>query len=67
MGLWRNCYDRTWLAGRKEWEIEVLQIIDEDYDFTLGDEDHFTPATEAERIAVFQELTSIEEAGPSTQ
>ncbi|KAJ3006967.1 hypothetical protein NUW54_g3733 [Trametes sanguinea] len=35
MGLWRNCYNAAWLAKKKEWEVEALQIIDEDYDFTL--------------------------------
>ncbi|KAI9057522.1 hypothetical protein FKP32DRAFT_1583544 [Trametes sanguinea] len=35
MGLWRNCYNDAWLAKKQEWEIEALEIIDEDYNFVL--------------------------------
>ncbi|OSD03003.1 hypothetical protein PYCCODRAFT_1467311 [Trametes coccinea BRFM310] len=35
MGLWRNCYNPQWLAKKKEWQVEALQIIDEDYDFSI--------------------------------
>ncbi|KAI0688934.1 hypothetical protein C8Q76DRAFT_598459, partial [Earliella scabrosa] len=34
-GLWRNCYNPGWLRSLKEHVREQLQIIDEDYDFTL--------------------------------
>ncbi len=34
-GLWRNCYDPTWLETLQEWEVEQLDIIDDDYPFVL--------------------------------
>ncbi|KAI0716866.1 hypothetical protein C8Q76DRAFT_575933, partial [Earliella scabrosa] len=34
-GLWRNCYSPSWLASLKPHARERLQIIDEDYDFSL--------------------------------
>ncbi|KAI0696214.1 hypothetical protein C8T65DRAFT_583621, partial [Cerioporus squamosus] len=33
--LWRNCYNPEWLEKLEDWEIELLEIVDEDYDFTL--------------------------------
>ncbi|KAI9068781.1 hypothetical protein FKP32DRAFT_1561001, partial [Trametes sanguinea] len=35
IGLWRNCYDATWLAKLKPYQRNALQVIDSDYDFTL--------------------------------
>ncbi|TFK79870.1 hypothetical protein K466DRAFT_504858, partial [Polyporus arcularius HHB13444] len=35
VGLWRNCYNDKWLETLADWEIEILEIINEDYDFTL--------------------------------
>ncbi|TFK81047.1 hypothetical protein K466DRAFT_502838, partial [Polyporus arcularius HHB13444] len=35
IGLWRNCYNDDWLDTLQDWEIELLEIVDEDYDFTL--------------------------------
>ncbi len=37
-GLWRNCYSRRWLATLKPWDIERLQVIDADFDFSLPEE-----------------------------
>ncbi|KAI0709979.1 hypothetical protein C8Q76DRAFT_798750 [Earliella scabrosa] len=34
-GLWRNCYNPSWLAKLPSWELEQLEIIDSDYDFTI--------------------------------
>ncbi|KAH9944937.1 uncharacterized protein BXZ73DRAFT_39036, partial [Epithele typhae] len=34
-GLWRNCYDRKWLRVCQPYEIAMLEIIDEDFDFAL--------------------------------
>ena len=34
-GLWRNCYNPAWLKGLKPYQYEALQIIDEDYEFSL--------------------------------
>ena len=34
-GLWRNCYNPAWLATLKRHKIRDLQIIDEEYDFTI--------------------------------
>ena len=39
IGLWRNCYDEQFLASLRPHELERLEIIDAEYDFTL------TPAT----------------------
>ncbi|KAL7284239.1 hypothetical protein ACG7TL_001521 [Trametes sanguinea] len=33
--LWRNCYDAAWLATLPEWEVEMLEIVEEDYPFGL--------------------------------
>ncbi|KAI9060537.1 hypothetical protein FKP32DRAFT_1577556, partial [Trametes sanguinea] len=35
IGLWRNCYDRDWLKSLRPHVRESLNIIDEDYNFTL--------------------------------
>lgn len=35
IGLWRNCYDAEWLASLQPHEIEHLDILDKDYDFSL--------------------------------
>ncbi|KAI9059318.1 hypothetical protein FKP32DRAFT_1580073, partial [Trametes sanguinea] len=35
IGLWRNCYDEAWLARQRRHFIKGLEIIDEDYDFSL--------------------------------
>ncbi|TFK82419.1 hypothetical protein K466DRAFT_500380 [Polyporus arcularius HHB13444] len=37
-GLWRNCYSRRWLASLKPWDIERLQIVDADFDFSLPED-----------------------------
>ena len=34
-GLWRNCYDEDWLAKQPGYVLEELEILDQDYDFTL--------------------------------
>ena len=34
-GLWRNCYNPIWLASLMAYQREELDIIDEDYDFSL--------------------------------
>ncbi|KAI0375850.1 hypothetical protein BV20DRAFT_932502 [Pilatotrama ljubarskyi] len=33
--LWRNCYDEGWLGKLKDWQKELLDIVDEDYDFSM--------------------------------
>ncbi len=35
IGLWRNCYNSEWLETLDEWEIELLEINEEEYDFAL--------------------------------
>lgn len=35
----RNCYDRDWLAGLRQWQKDDLDIVEEDYDFTIDDEE----------------------------
>ncbi|KAI1785296.1 hypothetical protein LXA43DRAFT_900055 [Ganoderma leucocontextum] len=35
VGLWRNCYDLTWLRKQPEWIVRDLAIINEDYNFTI--------------------------------
>ncbi|KAI0715889.1 hypothetical protein C8T65DRAFT_572658, partial [Cerioporus squamosus] len=35
VGLWRNCYDRDWLQAQPAHIVRELEIIDEDYDFSL--------------------------------
>ncbi|PIL28717.1 hypothetical protein GSI_08761 [Ganoderma sinense ZZ0214-1] len=39
-GLWRNCYDPGWMGRQKEVFVDELCVIDEDYDFTIIDEDN---------------------------
>ncbi|KAI0650187.1 hypothetical protein C8Q79DRAFT_899961, partial [Trametes meyenii] len=41
VGLWRNCYDPTWLESLNADQRYMLQIVDEDYDFVVpqGGED----------------------------
>lgn len=34
-GLWRNCYDEDWLRGLRLHEYNGLEIIDDDYEFSL--------------------------------
>ncbi|RPD53694.1 hypothetical protein L226DRAFT_456214, partial [Lentinus tigrinus ALCF2SS1-7] len=34
-GLWKNCYDKEWLERQPAHVIRELEIVDEDYDFTL--------------------------------
>ncbi|KAI0709156.1 hypothetical protein C8Q76DRAFT_626546, partial [Earliella scabrosa] len=34
-GLWRNCYSQAWLQKLMPHQHHALQIIDEDYDFSL--------------------------------
>ncbi|KAI1789370.1 hypothetical protein LXA43DRAFT_1062880 [Ganoderma leucocontextum] len=36
IGLWRNCYNETWVQRQDAWVIRDLCIIDEDYDFSLN-------------------------------
>ncbi|RDX40339.1 hypothetical protein OH76DRAFT_1490365 [Lentinus brumalis] len=36
-GLWKNCYDKEWLASLRPHVRESLQIIDTNYDFTTPD------------------------------
>lgn len=35
IGLWRNCYDEAWLARQPDYIVRELEIVDEDYDFSL--------------------------------
>ncbi|OJT09988.1 hypothetical protein TRAPUB_13528 [Trametes pubescens] len=35
VGLWRNCYNAEWLATLSGWEVDLLEIVDEDYPFGL--------------------------------
>ena len=35
IGLWRNCYDPVWLSEQPPHIIRELEIVDEDYDFSL--------------------------------
>ncbi|KAI1783090.1 hypothetical protein LXA43DRAFT_904308, partial [Ganoderma leucocontextum] len=35
MGLWRNCYDETWLKAQAPHFVRELEIVDEDYNFTF--------------------------------
>ncbi|KAL7279730.1 hypothetical protein ACG7TL_006137 [Trametes sanguinea] len=34
-GLWRNCYSKRWKAKLKPHQLQALEMIDQDYDFTL--------------------------------
>ncbi|OSD01994.1 hypothetical protein PYCCODRAFT_1501532 [Trametes coccinea BRFM310] len=34
-GLWRNCYSKKWKAKLKPHQVQALEMIDDDYDFTL--------------------------------
>ncbi|KAI0356401.1 hypothetical protein OH77DRAFT_1401301, partial [Trametes cingulata] len=36
VGLWRNCYNQEWLNAVPAWQRDMLEIIDEDYDFGLA-------------------------------
>ncbi|KAH9896048.1 hypothetical protein C8Q73DRAFT_628939, partial [Cubamyces lactineus] len=36
-GLWRNCYSKRWKAKLKPHQLRALEMVDEDYDFTLPD------------------------------
>ena len=35
IGLWKNCYDNDWLAEQPPYVVRELEIIDEDYNFSL--------------------------------
>ncbi|KAI0710494.1 hypothetical protein C8Q76DRAFT_623967, partial [Earliella scabrosa] len=35
IGLWRNCYNPAWLKKQPPHIIRELEIVDEDYDFSL--------------------------------
>ena len=37
IGLWRNCYDKAWLASLKPHVLQSLKVRDEDYNFSLKD------------------------------
>nr|VWO97894.1 Cytochrome P450 3A13 [Ganoderma boninense] len=39
VGLWRDCYDSTWLAGLKSDQVRRLDIIDEDFGLSLPHSD----------------------------
>lgn len=39
IGLWRNCYHPQFLAGLEAWQIDELDVIDEDYDFSIDQND----------------------------
>ena len=39
VGLWRNCYDAEWMRKQKEIFIDELCVIEEDYDFTIPQDD----------------------------
>lgn len=40
VGLWRNCYNEEWLSKLDDYEIENLEIKEQDYDFTLDPPSH---------------------------
>ncbi|RDX50955.1 hypothetical protein OH76DRAFT_1347926, partial [Lentinus brumalis] len=56
VGLWRNCYSKKFLALLKPSELRKLQMIDEDFDFTLPEdpptdgEDDSTDSSEEEEV-----------------
>ncbi|PIL31027.1 hypothetical protein GSI_05721 [Ganoderma sinense ZZ0214-1] len=35
IGLWRNCYDQEWLDDQPAYIIRELEVVDEDYDFSI--------------------------------
>ncbi len=60
-GLWRNCYDPTWLGKQKPHIVRGLGIIDEDYDFTLD-----VKALLGENDPEEVEQMEVEQGGDST-
>lgn len=38
-GLWRNCYHPQFLKELREWDLHDLNMIDEDYDFSIPPEE----------------------------
>ena len=59
-GLWRNCYNATWLANLKPHVRRRLQVIDEDYDFTLPE---YEEPTDEARERVRQEKAKAKAKG----
>lgn len=43
-GLWRNCYHPDFIETLREWDLEALDVIDEDYDFSIPADELPTPA-----------------------
>ena len=39
-GLWRNCYNSQWLKKLSNPQRQLLNIVDEDFDFTLPEYTH---------------------------
>ncbi|KAI0738694.1 hypothetical protein C8Q80DRAFT_1113287, partial [Daedaleopsis nitida] len=35
VGLWRNCYDVMWLKSLEPHEFHALEVIEDEYDFSL--------------------------------
>ncbi|RPD70237.1 hypothetical protein L226DRAFT_470548 [Lentinus tigrinus ALCF2SS1-7] len=61
--LWRNCYNSEWLEKLEDWEIELLEIVNEDYDFTL---DPPAAATDSQQKKGRKSAASVA-AGPSSR
>jgi hypothetical protein len=38
-GLWRNCYHPQFLESLESWQLDELDMIDEDYDFSIDPND----------------------------
>nr|VWO95695.1 Membrane zinc transporter [Ganoderma boninense] len=53
IGLWRNCYDEEWMADQKEVFMDDLCVIDDDYDFTLAQDnpDNMTNRSQEQRMS----------------
>ncbi|TFK79510.1 hypothetical protein K466DRAFT_505415, partial [Polyporus arcularius HHB13444] len=49
-GLWRNCYSDAWLALQPPYTVRDLEIINEDYDFTLDFAKGTVPMEQAKEL-----------------
>ncbi|KAI9057617.1 hypothetical protein FKP32DRAFT_1583395, partial [Trametes sanguinea] len=61
IGLWRNCYDARWLSRQRPHFIKGLEIIDEDYDFTLDMDAALNRANEGMDVENQENASSDEE------
>ncbi len=45
------CYNPDWLEKLEEWEIELLEVNEEDYDFSLEDKQPDRPSEQLLPVA----------------